>query len=118
MVRFAQSKYDVSGMLLDIMHGMADPTLGDVPPPVEHAWVQLEANISNFDHLVPEGLEDSLRHDLCYCEYMAMDFYAVVWLEEDKFVAFVMQYRKHVETIKADSLKEIMSRCSDKYGYE
>lgn len=80
----------------------------------------IDQDISNFDHEIPEGLEEKLKSGDFYCDYPAWNFHGTVFYNQEKklFQCEVMQYQSHVDTIVAPSLKEIMKLASDKYGYE
>ena len=75
------------------------------------------AIMSNFDHVIDDDAEEKLKAGGVYGGYAAWNFYAVVWYDK-KFKAMIKQYRAHVNTIKGDSLQEIMDAASGLYGYE
>lgn len=84
----------------------------------QRGWNELPRDISNFDHEIPEGLEDELKAGGCWCGYAAWNFHAKVWFEDGKFKAHINRYHSHAATLEADSLKELMTVCSDEYGYD
>ncbi len=75
--------------------------------------------MSNCFHTIDEGLEDKLRENegKLYAQYAGWDFWGGVWFEDDKFHCQVNVHHYPREEIEADSLKEIMEKVSDKYGY-
>ena len=71
--------------------------------------------MSNFGHEIDSDAEDKLKAGGVYGGYPAWNFYAYVWWDS-RFKAMIKQYRVHVNTIEADSLREIMDIASQYYG--
>ena len=76
--------------------------------------------ISNFDHSIDNGLMEELMTSDVVAQYSGWNFCGYVWFDKaiNKFVCQVWQYHTPMEEVVADSLKEIMSIVSDKYGEE
>ncbi len=72
--------------------------------------------MSNFDHLVDLEVAKELIKGNCYAEYTAWEFWAAVWFEDNKYYAMIKRYYYHVNTIEANNLEELMSKCSEEYG--
>lgn len=72
--------------------------------------------MSNFDHGIEEGAEERLKTEPVFGEYTAWNFWAAVWFEDGVFKCMVKQYRSHVSTFSAETLREIMEEASDRYG--
>jgi hypothetical protein len=87
-------------------------------PPQDRRWELLDDGPSNFDHQVPDGLEDQLKSGEFYCDYPAWDFHANVWYENGQFHAYCRRYHRHVGTYSADTIRELMKICSDSHGYD
>ena len=92
------------------------PSSAPASAPEERGWEYLEEGMSNFDRHIPDSLDAKLRAGGCYCGYAGWDFYAEVWFEDGKFHAHVNQYRCHVATISANTLRELMDDVSAEYG--
>lgn len=93
-------------------------TVHESLPPAERGLTLLDDGLSNFDHEVPDGLADKLRAGGCYCDYAAWNFHAKVWFEDGMFHAYVRRYRSHAGTRSAETLEDLMRKCSDEWGYE
>jgi hypothetical protein len=74
--------------------------------------------MSNFDHEIESGAADRLKKGKVYGEYPAVEFFAKVWWDGNVFCAEIMRYCSHVDTLEADTLDEIMSQASSRYGSE
>ena len=74
--------------------------------------------MSNFDHDIEKGAERKLKSGKFWGEYLAWNFNGTVFFnsKEKKFQCEIMQFHSHIDTLKADSLKEIMDIASVKYG--
>jgi len=78
----------------------------------------IEVLMSNFDGEVEEGAEEELKAGSTWGEYTAWNFCTAVWWDGSKFQAIIKQFHAHIDTIEADSLKEIMNKASGKYGWD
>lgn len=85
-----------------------------LPDDFEHVGVLM----SNFDGEIEEGAEEKLKAGSTWGEYTALNFWAAVWWDGSKFQAMIKQFHAHIDTIEADSLREIMDEASDKYGWD
>ena len=76
--------------------------------------------MTNFDKSIDLGFEAALRQrpgEVCG-QYAAAHFCGWVWFEDDMFHCEVWVYNQIKETISADSLKLIMTKVSNRYGWE
>ena len=74
--------------------------------------------MSNFDHSIIANAADKLQKNKTYGRYPAWNFHGIVWYENNQFYCQINQYGIHVDTIKTDTLEEIMEKASEKYGAE
>ncbi|HEA68600.1 MAG TPA: hypothetical protein ENI07_17515 [Desulfobacterales bacterium] len=72
--------------------------------------------MSNFDYEIETDAEDKLKSGQFFGGYSAWDLHGTVWFNTGKFKCRIMQYHSHIDTIEAESLSEIMSIASEKYG--
>lgn len=81
-------------------------------------YEELDDNVmSNCDHEIEDWAEEKLKTEKVYGEYPAWNFYGLVWWDGKKFKCMIKQYGIHVDTIEGKTLKKIMKKASDKYGY-
>lgn len=74
--------------------------------------------MSNFDHMIEDGMEEKLKSGKFYGDYSAWNFHAQVWFDGKNFKAMVKRYQAHVGTITALTLEQIMELASDNWGYD
>jgi hypothetical protein len=110
------ARYTYPSLIADIARASGDRTPSPPSPPEELGWLELDDGLSNFDREIPSGLEDRLRAGECFCGYCGYDFYAHVWFAGGSFTAYVKQYRRHVATIAAPTLGDLMKAVSDQFG--
>ncbi len=74
--------------------------------------------MSNFDHEIDEDIAKKLYNGKTFATYPAWNFHGTVWYEKKskKFNCAIMQYHELVNTLKKDSLQEVMETASDLYG--
>lgn len=74
--------------------------------------------MTNFDHSIDPGFEEMLKSKPCFGRYAGWDFNGKVAFDwkSGKFVCEVWVYGVPQEIIKCQTLEEIMSEVSDKYG--
>ena len=75
-----------------------------------------DKSISNFDHLIDDGLEQDLR-DGMYARYFGWNFCGDLYFKDDRFYCDVYVYHVMQETISVNKLKDIIAAVSDKYGW-
>lgn len=80
----------------------------------------LNLGMSNFDHSIDVELEEALQKGKSYAQYAGLNFCGYVYWgkEEKKYICEVWQHNTWIETIIANTLKEIMEEVSEQYGYE
>ena len=76
--------------------------------------------MTNCDHVVDDGLEEELitNEGKVYGIHSGYSFNGRVYYEDKKFHEEVWRFGDVVETLTADSLRELMLDVCDKYGYE
>ena len=89
--------------------------MNDMKTPPEHL-VEYEETYSNFDNLMPEGAENILKKGEYYIAHPAHDHWGAMWYEEGKFYEKVMQYTSHIDTVSAESLRELFYEVNVRYG--
>jgi hypothetical protein len=77
-----------------------------------------EAVMSNFDHEINIEIANKLREGGYYADYSAWNFHGEVWYDDGKWKCEIRRYHRHIKTIVADTLKEIMEQASHEYGYD
>jgi len=73
--------------------------------------------MSNFDYEIEPGTKNRLKSEKVYCGYAGWNFYGTVWFD-GRFKCQVKQYKRHVDTVEARTLKELMKKVSAKYGQD
>lgn len=83
-------------------------------------WPETDRGISNFDHSIDDGLEDELRSQEVVATYAGWEFNGKVWFDRDaqEFVCEVWRYHEPVDVVRTQSLAEMISAVSDKWGWE
>lgn len=86
----------------------------------QRGFIETSDSLSNFDHIIPDGLEATLRSGPYYAYYDARDFNGQVWFAEEGFYCEVWQLHIHVATTVGPypDLHRLMRDTSDKFGYE
>jgi hypothetical protein len=72
--------------------------------------------VSNFDGIVPDGLEEKLRTGKVWCAHPAWDHWGAIWFADGKFHEMVKQYRVHVATVSGDTLREVLDEVNERFG--
>lgn len=75
-----------------------------------------EVSISNYNHIVDGSAEDILRQGYAI-EHSAWDHWGLIWFQDGKFYERVMIYCRHVATVSADNLSDLLSEVNDRYGH-
>lgn len=78
-----------------------------------------ELGMSNYDHFIDPELEQALKEEAgqVFVHYCGWNFLGKVWWE-DQFYCEVLRFGILLETIVANTLQEIMTKVSEKYGQE
>lgn len=81
---------------------------------------EIEAHMSNFDHVIDDGMEEQLRAQpgKVYSRHAAWNFNAKVWFEDGQFHSEIWVYCSPRETLHAETLRELMQVANDEYGHE
>lgn len=86
-------------------------TLGSCPN-------EIGLSMSNCGPEIDEGMEDALKNGNNHSGHYGWEFCGTVWWDGHEFVEIVMRYGSEVDEIKAPTLKELMDKVNDKWGYE
>lgn len=84
----------------------------------KHGFKPAEKSMSNFDHVIDEGMEEELKESPKLGNYAGWNFHGDVFYWNNQFHCIVMVYHSLREVISANTLSEIMEEVSEKYGYE
>jgi hypothetical protein len=71
---------------------------------------------SNLTHEMPEGADALLRQGKHWMPHYAWNYFGYIWFADGQFHERIMVYRRHVETMSADTLYDLISNVNDKYG--
>jgi hypothetical protein len=74
--------------------------------------------MTNFDHTIEDGAEETLRSGKFYGSHAAWDFHGTVWWDGSQFAERVRVYRVTRGTYRATTLRELMTKVSDIYGWD
>ena len=75
--------------------------------------------MSNFDHVVPDGLAEALADGQHMTDYSGWNFHALVYLvAEGVYVADVHVYGDHDGFAEATSLENLMNVVCEEWGYD
>lgn len=81
---------------------------------------QIILEMSNFDHVVDEGLAEALKENegAIYGAHPATNFFGKVYYSNEKYYEEVWRYHSVVDTLSADTLEDLMTLVNDKHGWE
>ena len=81
---------------------------------------EIEAHMSNFDHVIDEGMDEQLRAQpgKVFSRHAAWNFNGKVWFEGDAFHSEIWVYGSPRQTLHAPTLRELMKLANDEYGYD
>ena len=75
--------------------------------------------MANYDHKIDMDVARQLISNDAYATYAGLHFFCeAVWVDGEQFHAEVWRHRRHVDTISARSLEDLMTAVSDEYGWE
>lgn len=74
--------------------------------------------MTNFDHSIDDKIVNYLKNEEVTATYSAYNFNGQVWWNRTKnlWSCEVWQYRQHVNTLHAESLRNIMDEACKLYG--
>ena len=78
----------------------------------------LGAVMSNINRKILPDAEEEIRSGWYSGRYPAKHFFGKIWFDGQHLQCQIMQAGRHLDTIQADSLQEIMDHASEKYGEE
>lgn len=80
---------------------------------------EVEPDMSNFDHKVEPGAAEAIADGKHMANYAGWNFHAYAYLgAEGVYVADVHVFHTHRSFETADSLEELMTVVSDRYGWD
>lgn len=79
---------------------------------------EVDWTMSNFDGEVPIGMEDVLKVNEVYVRHAGRDFNGSVWFEDNIFHEEVWVHGAYIETTSAKTLRGLMEKVNDFYGWE
>ena len=79
---------------------------------------QIDLGMSNFDQEIDKGFAEALKTSHVFGTHSARDFNGDVYWNGKQFVEDVWRYHSLVDTIKADTLPELMELVNNEYGYD
>ena len=86
----------------------------------EKNFIEIDLEMSNFDHRIDDRLADKLKSGKFYVSYTAWNFFGKVWWDSNRippcFICEIWRYGEIVNYIYADNLKGIMDEACDLYG--
>ncbi len=78
----------------------------------------VDLEMSNFDNSIDDGLAYALQSENVFAHYVGWNFVGKIIAEADKFVCQVWIHKRPVEEVIANTLLDIMTKVSRKYGSE
>lgn len=74
--------------------------------------------MTNSDHTIDKEVAEAIKGKELFSTYTAWEFCGIVWWDSslEKWCCQIDKYRTTMEIIIEDTLEEIMSIASDKYG--
>jgi hypothetical protein len=75
--------------------------------------------MTNYDHSIDERFGPWLREAeprARWGQYSAQDFCGYVWFDGQQFACEILIYGAPINTIRADTLEEIMTLACERYG--
>ncbi len=79
---------------------------------------EIKLGMSNLDHEIDPGFAEALKKNQVFGIHSAWNFCGDVWWNGEQFVENVWRFHSIVDTIKADTLQELMEFVNDGYGYD
>ncbi len=74
--------------------------------------------MSNFDHSIDDGLEEALKTEETFSGHAGQDFNGHTWFKDGQFHEAVCCYHILQGIESANSLRELMEKVNDKYGWD
>lgn len=74
--------------------------------------------MSNFDHSVDPGTEDLLKTGKITCRHSAAGFNGNVWYQDGVFHEAVFRYHVFAGHRQAPTMRELMTKVNNEYGWE
>lgn len=83
-------------------------------------WTDLgdgpDDSVSNFDGIIPDGLEDRLKAGGVYCAHYGAAFCGEVFYQDGAFYSDVWRYHSHVATLTAPTLAGVVAAANEALG--
>ncbi len=78
---------------------------------------EIELGMSNFDHEIDSYFEEAIKGKLTFGRHAGRDFNGKVYYLKNQFHEDIWRYHLYQGTLSADSLKQLMKKVNDKYGW-
>lgn len=75
-----------------------------------------DKEMSNFDCVIDDGMEDALRTGGCYGKHSAWNFNGDVWFQDGQFHEWIWVYGSPRALVSASTLRELMQKANWRYG--
>ena len=74
--------------------------------------------MSNGDHEINHEVERLIKGGTHWSDYPGWNFCGYVWFADGKFKCQINHCHRHVATLEAETLQEIMDEASLTWGYD
>ena len=75
-----------------------------------------EVIMTNFDHTIEKDVANKIKGQKLYAQYSGWNFCGDVWWAGKDWACEIWQYGSYINTLKADTLDELMEEVSNYYG--
>lgn len=79
---------------------------------------EIGLSMSNCGLEIDEGMEEALKNGNNYSNHYGWEFCGTVWWDGHEFAERVMRHWSVVDEVKAPTLKKLMEKVNDKWGWE
>lgn len=83
-------------------------------------FLELEADdlMSNFDNQIDKSIAKAIKNKKLFSRYAGWNFNGLVWWQNKKWNCEIWVYKSRQETFICNTLEDIMSEVSNKYGHQ
>lgn len=74
--------------------------------------------MSNFNHAIDESIAKILKIQKCIAQFSAWNFCGYVWFEKNKWHCEVWIYHNPQKIISDKTLKGLMDKVCEEFGYD
>lgn len=79
---------------------------------------EVNLSMTNVDHSIDDGLEEALKAGSVFGRHAGWNFNGKVWWDGEQFVEEVWRYRTLVATMRAETLRELMTKVNNDWGWD